>query len=222
MTLRIGEIARWHEFEKASVLKLPAWAGATQPRLIRINVNSPDLCRFWLVGHDGEIKRFLARTVGLETIEFSEVGDVFITHDGDDVLIQTSEREPTFAQSVGETYTRMWERAARNPELEAVAFQMMRNVEARMKSFAEEAERREQRAYEAGKSEAKPAHPAAQQPVAPQPGSDNNGSASGAADPKAGTGGAPSGTPAAGSGSGDNSGSDGGTGGQAVAAKPKA
>lgn len=214
--LKIGELARWHDLPKGDVMTL----AGDRPRTIRLNVNSPGLARLYLVDKDGDIQRFLATADRLDVVQFFADGVVRIATPDADVAIYSAENEPTFSViENAETFTKIANRAARNPDLEYLMHMQQVNLERRMAQLDRDMQAKLEHAYESGKREIVRSNApgaAAEQSLVEQPGRDSNGSASGKADPK-------TGSEKAGSNSGEKpSVSAGGDGGSPVPEKPKA
>ena len=108
------------------------------PREVRLEVNAESACHLALRTDAGE-PRFLAVVEGRETVLFTIEGptEVWPTCDGQ-VWWWTVELEDAAVVSDAETYTKIAERRARNPELERVARKMQENADRRMAALMRE------------------------------------------------------------------------------------
>ena len=111
--------------------------GGEFPREVRLEVNAEDACHLSVRTPDGV--RFLTVVRGRDTVVFTieEPCELWATSDGE-VWWWTVELEAAAVISDAETYTKIAERRARNPELERVARKMQENAERRMAALMRE------------------------------------------------------------------------------------
>lgn len=170
--IKLDSLSRWSHLPAGSKLVL---AGDAERR-IRLNVNSPKRISLFVIDDNGEFK-FLASPDGLDVIDFAAGGNVQITTNDEDVYFYTSENEPTFSIFPdAEIYTRIAERAPRNPDLEHMMYLTQINMEKRFAQMHGQFEARVSEAYEAGTRVANsdPAGAALGQNDAGQPQSNND------------------------------------------------
>lgn len=144
MAIKLGNLSRWQPLTKGSVLKLPG----TEVRLIRLNVNSPGAAILHVVNADGE-PEFLAAPIGRDTVEFFAAGEVQITTESADVKVYAADTEPAYnIEPDGEAFTKIMERAPRNPELEQMMYLSQINIERRMAQVHAELDAKYARQFE--------------------------------------------------------------------------
>lgn len=148
MAIKLGNLSRWQSLNKGASLKLPG----IEVRLVRLNVNSPGTAILHLANGDGEIE-FLAAPVGCDTVEFYAAGDLTITTESADVKVYAAENEPAYnIEPDGEAFTKIMERAPRNPELEQMMYLSQVNIERRMAQVYAEIEQKYARENERNSS----------------------------------------------------------------------
>ena len=109
-----------------------------RPRTVTIEVNAPEKTALYVVQDGGEVF-FLALVEGRDTLEFSSSGAFQLTVEGSDCMIYTADGDDISMQAVDDvSFTKIVERRRRNPELEAIAATMSRNLERRMEQQAHE------------------------------------------------------------------------------------
>ncbi len=144
--IKLDSLSRWSHLPKGDILTL---TGDTERR-IRLNVNCPKRITLYVMNEYGELQ-FLASPDGRDVIDFAAGGNVKITTEDDDVYFYTAENEPTFSIFPdAETYTRIAERAARNPDLEHLMYLQQINMDRRFAQMQGQFETRVSEAYEAG------------------------------------------------------------------------
>lgn len=144
MTIKLGNLSRWQALNKGASLKLPG----SEVRLVRLNVNSPGTAILHLANADDEIE-FLAAPVGRDTVEFYAAGDLTITTESADVKVYAAENEPAYnIEPDGEAFTKIMERAPRNPELEQMMYLSQVNIERRMAQVYAELDQKYARQFE--------------------------------------------------------------------------
>lgn len=122
----------WKQLNEGEVLELPK----DKFRSVKLMVNAPHET-ILLYQVPAEAPQLLAVVKGLETITFRLQGAIDIIADGP-IAYRTADNERAVAKPDGEKYTKMMERSPRNPEMEAVHAQMMRNMERRLAQQAKE------------------------------------------------------------------------------------
>lgn len=161
--IKLDSIERWEHLAKGQTLTLPGGAS----RRVRLNVNSPGVAILHVVNEDGELQ-FLAAPQFRDVVEFAMAGDIRLTTESEDVYFYTAENEPTFTIiDNAEVFTRIANRAARNPDLEHLMYLQERNMQRRFAQMEQAVNQRVQDAYDAGrKTVAKSDAPGT---VAPEP-----------------------------------------------------
>ena len=151
--IKLDSLSRWMHLKKGDILTL---SGDAQRR-IRLQVNSPKRSSLFIVNDDGE-PVFLAAPVGRDVVEFASSGNVRITTEDDDVFVYTAENEPTFTIfEDAETFTKIAERTARNPDLEHMMYLQQQNMERRLAAMHGQFESKLNEAYSAGMANAQSA-----------------------------------------------------------------
>lgn len=159
------------------------------PRDVRLELNTERPTRLGLLLED-KSERFLAVVEGRDTVVFTIEGpcEVWPSSDGE-VWWYTVEMEAAAIVSNAETYTKIAERRARNPDLELVARRMQQNADRRMAALMAEMDKRfaalkpkEESADEpapvanrkGGRKPAKPGNDAPDEAVTPEPDGDGD------------------------------------------------
>lgn len=125
--------------------------GSEKQRMITLQVNAPEACKLFV--KMGKTKRFLARVLGRDTVQFAWDGPCEVSVDAD-VYVYAREPEQTFViNDKAVSYTRVMERRARNPELEAIEAKVMGNIARRFKMLERERVKRERVAAKAEKED---------------------------------------------------------------------
>ena len=105
-------------------------------RRVRLHVNVSDQTPLNLQLDGGEIRLLTVVPTGLSTVEFMHGGSFGVWPDRDvEVWYQTAEDEPTSVKSVGESFTTIHQRPARNLELERIMFVQEQNQRKREAHF---------------------------------------------------------------------------------------
>lgn len=144
--------------------------GNTEPRRVRLDVNSPSPAQLFYSDGDGNIT-FLANVHGRDVIEFASYGAFDITCTGSDCWMYTIDGEDlSFSIPDAVKLTKIFERRARNPELELMQHMMNRNIEMRMEAQRVELEQLWNRREEAARAAAAlPEAPAANAAAGSEP-----------------------------------------------------
>lgn len=174
--IKLDSLSRWMPLKVGDTLVLEG----DIHRRIRLHVNSPKRSSLFFVNEDGEVQ-FLAAPVGRDVVEFAAAGTLKISTDDEDVYVYSSETEQTCTIIPdAETFTKIAERAARNPDIEYLMHQQQINLNRRFALLERDLEQREIAAYEAGTrvANAQLAGTPAAKNDAGQSGQDGNGSAS--------------------------------------------
>lgn len=131
---RMFNVDRWLVIEPGQVLEYPS----PRPRLVRIEVNSPDVANLYLLNADQEAFH-LARICGRDTVEFVSPGAFSLTA-ADGALSVYTVDGTSVAHTVDapQSFTKIVERRKRSPELELIARMMNSNMERRLAQQAEE------------------------------------------------------------------------------------
>lgn len=152
--IKLDSLSRWSHLPKGDILTL---TGDTERR-IRLNVNCPKRIRLYVVNEFGELQ-FLASPDGRDVIDFAACGNIQITTQDDDVYFYTAENEPTFSIFPdAEIFTRIAERAARNPDLDHMLYLQQINMERRFAQMEANVSTRVKEAYNAGRQMADTDH----------------------------------------------------------------
>jgi hypothetical protein len=138
---RIDDVERWTDLEQGEIIELRK----AKHRQIKLRVNAPEETRIWYK-LEGDKAKFLALVKGIETVVFAAKGAIDLFADGL-LNYQCSEKEGYVGRTMGEKFTKIIERQARNPEFERMQYHMMQNVnrrfEAQQKEFDMEMQRRD-------------------------------------------------------------------------------
>ena len=135
---KIGDVNRWHHMPVGTAWQLPG----EHPRTVRLNVNAPGRARFYLIDAHGE-ERFLGTSEMRAGLEFYVTGKAAITTPDEDVFIWSAEFEPThFEVPDREIFTKIANRAARNPDLEYLMHLQQVNMERRLAAIQQDLEAR--------------------------------------------------------------------------------
>lgn len=146
MVVKLWNISDWEPVNQDELFVLPAPPGrVNQSRKIRLEVNASWPTRVTLV-RPGHKFFHLAVIDGMETIEFWAAGEIKFSFSSalagtDDVeaWVYTADGLKTSTEIPdAETFTKIAERRARNPELEWMQYQMMQNIERRLGQQREE------------------------------------------------------------------------------------
>lgn len=151
---RIGRLIDWAHLAEGSRL---AFDNVDKARTIKIDVNSPGPVNLHVVDAEGEV-RFLALTEGLDKIEFGVEGAFYLTVEGGQTYIRTSDGAAVHAEKTDHrVFARIHQRKARNPELEQMQYMMKENMRRMVADMSADNERQLQAAIAAVRvKEAKP------------------------------------------------------------------
>lgn len=135
---RLTNIDKWRCVEAGKAMNFENDA----VRRIRLDVNAPTEVSLFYATGDGEVY-FLARVVGRDVIEFATHGGTFsITVEDGDCWVYTIDGEDvSFSVPDAVVFTKLFERRARNPEVEMMAHAMRENTRRMMEQQANELER---------------------------------------------------------------------------------
>lgn len=147
MVVKLWNISDWEKVDSEQLLLLDG--KNDQSRKIRLEVNASWPTRVSLM-IPGQGVFHLAVVQNVETIEFWYRGQARLSFssalpgtDEVEAWVYTSDGQRTsFALPDAETFTKIAQRRARNPELEWMQYQMMQNIERRLEQQAEELHRR--------------------------------------------------------------------------------
>lgn len=149
MVIKLWNVSDWVRVNKDEFFVLPAPAGReNMSRKIRLEINPSWATRVTLVRPGHEFFH-LAVVDRMETIEFWAAGEIKFSFSSalagtDDVeaWVYTNDGQKTSTEIPdAETFTKIAERRARNPELEWMQYQMMQNIERRLEQQSLELER---------------------------------------------------------------------------------
>ena len=102
-------------------------------RSIRLRTNAPSPAALYVKQDGIPDAMFLARVEGLDEIQFNLEGDYELVAVGGEVWFDTLDGSAAHVDAVEtESFTRIVERRARNPELEIIERRMAENMERRM------------------------------------------------------------------------------------------
>ena len=136
---RLHNIEKWFQVAAGKAVN---FGGSTEPRFVRLDVNSEGPARLFYADGDGDM-RFLASVDGRDVVEFRSTGEFSITVDGSDVWMYTIDGEDiSFKIPDAVKLTKLIERRPRDPALELMQYQMKRNMDARMQQIQDEMERK--------------------------------------------------------------------------------
>lgn len=134
---RIFDIKKWVRLEEGQVLSFDI----TKPRQVRVEVNSPGDSELYYIDANGEVV-FLALVRGRDVVEFISDGAFKLSVQGNDCMIYTPDgAKIAHIATDAETFTRIVERRARNPEFERMQYEMMLNINRRLELQKHELER---------------------------------------------------------------------------------
>lgn len=154
MTIKLANISDWQPLESDKLLVLKH--KDSEPRRVRLEVNCGSLTSFHLI-RKGKDAFHLATLQGLDVIEFWDGGELKISAarvDGKKALdswyYTADGQEVHFDELDEETFTRIAERRARNPQLEYMEYMAGLNIQRRMDAMAADFERRMEDKYARG------------------------------------------------------------------------
>lgn len=124
--IQLNNLRDWKSLGEGEVLELHK----KKSRSVKLHLSAPDPTRLYYQ-YPGDSPRFLARVCGIDVVSFVCEGEIDVIADGP-VLFRTADNERAVAQPDGEKFTKMMERAPRNPEMEAVQRAMYANMERRL------------------------------------------------------------------------------------------
>lgn len=133
--INLFSLRDWTSLAEGEVLELKK----KRHRSVKLHVNAADDTRLFFVT-PGDEPRLLARVCGLDVIAFNHEGQIDIVSDGP-ILIRTADNERVHTKADGEKFTRIMERAPRNPEVEAIYRTMYTNMERRLAAQTAEMQR---------------------------------------------------------------------------------
>lgn len=174
--IRVGEINAFSQIEDGEL----AVFDHTKPRTVKVQFNAPHATVINLVplNEAGEVPEkpdsvFLARVEGLQTVEFRVHGAFALDAEG---LVRYRTVDSDRVHIVipdAQTFTRIAERRARNPEMERLQQVLMANQERRMQALymdlAERDKQERKRAERLAKTDDKPKSAASSDKEAPKP-----------------------------------------------------
>lgn len=151
---RLHNVDKWFEVAAGKAVNF----GNTDPRKVRLDVNSAGPAVLWYSDGNGETF-LLAQVQGRDVIEFFSTGAFSVTVEGGAVWMYTIDGEDiSFVIPDAVKLTKLIERRARNPELELMQHMMNRNLETRLNAMRDEMARVLNQSLEAAKpAAAKPA-----------------------------------------------------------------
>lgn len=124
---KLDNLAKWQAIAGGDVILL----GKETARTVKIHVNAPVETRLFYTC-PGEPAKFLATVKGRDTVMFNHKGPMEVSPDND-IYFYTSENETIHNTGSGaEKLTKIMERQPRDPRFEAMAHQMMMNVNRRL------------------------------------------------------------------------------------------
>lgn len=128
MVIRIHDVKKWARLEEGQVIGFTS----DKPRQVRIEVNSPGDSELYYVDSAGEVT-FLALVRGRQTVEFTTDGAFSLSVQGNDCMVYTPDGDDIAHYALdSESFTRIVERRARNPEFERMQWEMMANINRRL------------------------------------------------------------------------------------------
>lgn len=131
---RIFNVDKWTVIEPGQVLEFPM----ERPRLVRVEVNSPDAANLYLIDQAGEAFH-LARVCGRDTVEFVSPGAFSLSAADGAISVYTVDGTSGHRTvEAPQSFTTIVERRRRNPELEAMMRMVNQNMEKRLAQTAEE------------------------------------------------------------------------------------
>lgn len=131
---KLHNISKWTRMVEGGSLRFES----VRPRMIRLEVNSPDSVRFYLLDMENETSTFLATTFGRETLEFFVGGPFVLTSDAE-AYVYTADGERAHHVAVDPViFTRITERRTLPPEIRAIQEMMQINVERRLAAQRDE------------------------------------------------------------------------------------
>lgn len=134
MTMKLFNLNKWTRLAAGQQLDLPG----ERPRKVVLEVNAGGEARLDYVDPNGEVQ-FLAMVYGRETLEFIVSGKFSVITDTDDTFIYTADGISVHhVVEAPESFVRIMEKRARNPELERIAFQMNQNMHRRLEQQSDE------------------------------------------------------------------------------------
>lgn len=169
--IRVGDLKLFQFLELGALAPFLS----ERKRTVRVTVNAPHKTVLSIVpmGDGGSIEDdvepiYLATVEGLETVEFTAEGPFGLSADGD-IYFKTPDGDHIHVVIPGaETFTRIAERRARNPELERLQQMLMANQERRMSAAINDLRQREA-ALAARETNNRGASPASGDSAAPKP-----------------------------------------------------
>lgn len=123
---KLDNLNKWSELTEKDVLSLPKETART----VKIYVNAPQETRLYYVT-PGNKPAFLALVKGRDVVVFNHKGPLEVSADAP-INVYTSENEVIHVEGINPKLTKIMERAPRDPRFEAMAQQMMANVNRRM------------------------------------------------------------------------------------------
>lgn len=134
MAIRLYNVDKWTRLAAGEMVRFPG----KRQRPVTVEVNAPGEARLDIVDAVTGETRFLAIVYGRQTLEFT-AGAFSIASDLDDTFIYTAEGEEVHhVNPAPESYTRIMEKRARNPELERIAHQITGNITRRLEAQLDE------------------------------------------------------------------------------------
>ena len=138
MVQRLFNIDKWTTLREGEYFSL----AADRVRTIRLEVNAPQRVQLFAIGDNDLSIGFLATVEGRDTIEFVARGPISVSVEGGAVDVYSVDGEDISVEIVApKIFTKIMERRRRNPELEAIVFQMNANMERRLAIQADDLRR---------------------------------------------------------------------------------
>lgn len=142
MTQQLMTLSKWKWLTEGELARFTK----TEPRTVRIDVNSPDKVRLFIRYEDGPI--FLALVEGRDRVEFSVDGAFDLYIEGGECAFYTVDGADWSVEKVDhKSFTRIMERRVRNPEIEKMMYLTQLNVERRLAQQEADFERRLERRF---------------------------------------------------------------------------
>lgn len=125
--IKLNTLVDWATLEPGKQIPFRAPANKSGARKVRLNLNCAEPTVLYLQDEFG-VRLLTAVPAGLEVVEFSHGGDFAIFGEEEHGAVQflTKEGEPPVMVDVDpQSFTKVLQRKARNPELEAIRYEML-------------------------------------------------------------------------------------------------
>lgn len=134
---RLHNLEKWSRLDEGKAANFDV----ANLRRVRIDFNAPFPVRLYVSDSEG-VSTFLALVHGKDVVEFAIEGEFAITTEGGPVWMHTVEGEDfSFSIPDAETFTKLIERRARNPEVEMMKYAMEANMKAMLDAQRADLER---------------------------------------------------------------------------------